>query len=253
MQRVSIMKIVCFGDSLTRGVSYLKGRLRILKKNYPAVLQELFKNNGAHEAGPHIEVLNKGVFNDNSNLLLSRLERDVTNEKPDFAIISIGGNDCNFSWEEVAQNPGSEHIASVPLDKYADNLRCMIEKVRDSGITPILLTLPPLDPVRYYENISNKFSSQISGWICRVGGIEHWHGKYNQSLNKIADELNVLKIDVRSALKQAGDLADLISADGIHLTEWGYKILGAEIYDYLATFMQSGNMDNMRLTSVTEK
>jgi ribosomal protein S17E len=39
------MKIICFGDSLTRGVSYIKGRMRILKKNYPTILQELFENN----------------------------------------------------------------------------------------------------------------------------------------------------------------------------------------------------------------
>jgi isoamyl acetate esterase len=246
------MKIICFGDSLTRGVSFLKGRLRILKKNYPAVLQELFKNNSGDITGTSVEVLNKGVFNDNSDLLLSRLERDVTAENPDFAIIGIGGNDCNFLWEEVSQNPENEHIASVPLDRYADNLRSMIKKVKNSGITPVLLTLPPLDPVRYYENISSRFSSQISGWICRVGGIEHWHGKYNKSLNKIADELNVLKIDVRSAIKQAGDLADLISADGIHLTERGYRILGEEIYNHLSAFIQTENRSRVTLTSVSK-
>ena len=58
------MKIICFGDSLTRGVSVVKGRLRILKDNYPAFLQELFTQKGEKD----ITVINKGVFNDNSIL-----------------------------------------------------------------------------------------------------------------------------------------------------------------------------------------
>ena len=95
------MKIICFGDSLTRGVSSIKGRMRILKKSYPTILQELFENNKEIDTKNNIEVLNKGVFNDNSDLLLARLEKDVIMEKPVFVIIGIGGNDCNFQWEEV--------------------------------------------------------------------------------------------------------------------------------------------------------
>ncbi|KIL48496.1 SGNH/GDSL hydrolase family protein [Jeotgalibacillus soli] len=66
-----------------------------------------------------------------------------------------------------------------------------------------------------------------------MGGIEHWHGLYNRILNSLVDELNVMKMDVRAAFKQAGDLEDLISDDGIHLTAEGYKALSMEIYQNL--------------------
>jgi lysophospholipase L1-like esterase len=114
-------------------------------------------------------------------------------------------------------------------------------KIKQEGITPVLLTLPPLDPVRYYDNITDKFSTQISNCICKAGGIEHWHGIYNRSLNKVAEELNVFKIDVRSAIKQAGELVDLISSDGIHLTEKGYRVLGAEIYQSMIAIIEAKN------------
>ncbi|MFY4776568.1 SGNH/GDSL hydrolase family protein [Metabacillus sp. RGM 3146] len=221
------MKIICFGDSLTRGVSLVKGRLRIIKKNYPYYLEEFLSNKKST-----ITVINKGVFNDNSDFLLKRLEKDVIEENPDYVIILIGGNDCNFKWNEIVENPDLEHEAMVPIERYIENVKTMIGSMRESGITPVVTTLPTLDPVRYYKFLSNQYSSSISHWICLAGGIEHWHGLYNDSLTKLADELNVEKIDVRTALKQAGSLQDLVSDDGIHLTSAGYRVLGKEISNF---------------------
>ncbi|MFH5780510.1 SGNH/GDSL hydrolase family protein [Heyndrickxia oleronia] len=228
------MKIICFGDSLTRGVSVVKGRLRIMKENYPSFLQSFFPSDSEED---HVEVVNKGVFNDNSDLLIARLEKDVISQKPDYTIIGIGGNDCNFKWDEVAKNPNQHHEPIVPIEQYLENVKTLIFSIKNSGITPIILNLPPLDPVRYYKFIAEKFGPSISHWISSVGGIEHWHGLYNRSLNKLANELKVLKIDVRTAIKDAGDFIDLISDDGIHLTSNGYKVLSNEVYQQLIRMM----------------
>ena len=222
------MKILCFGDSLTRGVSFINGRLKILKNNYPKILQELLKKSSKGEED--IQVINKGVFNDNSDLLIARLEGDVIEERPDYVIIEIGGNDCDFAWSEVAKKPNDKHDAKVPLDRYISNLKSILIKVKGEGITPILSTLPPLDPVRYYNRITDNFSPQVSNWICKVGGIEHWHSNYNRAIKIVAEELDVLVIDVRHAIKCAGDFKELISDDGIHLTEKGYEVLATEIF-----------------------
>ena len=220
------MKIICFGDSITRGVTYIKGRLRIIKNNYPNILQELF---GGHEVEP-VQVVNKGVFNDNSQQLLERLEKDVLAEHPSIVLIGIGGNDCNFRWTEVAESPKETHSPTVPLQDYIDNIRSLITSVKKEGITPILLALPPLDPVRYYDYTAKLSSTKISEWICKVGGIEHWHGMYNRTLKKTAKELGVMLIDIRTAMKRAGDLSELISDDGIHPTEAGYQAIAHEVY-----------------------
>ncbi|KZZ84122.1 SGNH/GDSL hydrolase family protein [Bacillus sp. SJS] len=219
------MKIVCFGDSLTRGVTLDKGRLRITKKNYPYYLKEFLK--------PDITVLNKGVFNDSSDLLLRRLQKDVLDENPDFVIIAIGGNDCNFNWNEVVEHPDSEHQATVPVDRYIENVKMMMEKMKKAGIIPIVMTLPPLDPVRYYQYLFQQYGSSIGHWISLKGGMEHWHGMYNDRLMNLADEMQVGKADVRTALRQAGSLQNLISDDGIHLTPAGYRVVGREISAFL--------------------
>jgi isoamyl acetate esterase len=223
------MKIICFGDSLTRGVSVVKGRLRILKENYPAFLQELFNQQEEND----VTVINKGVFNDNSDLMLSRLEKDVLNEHPDYTIIEVGGNDCNFNWNEIIEKPKEEHQAIVSLQRYLANISEIVKKMRDSGIIPIIATLPPLDPVRYHQTISTQYSPSIANWIGKLGGIQHWHGMYNYHLNKLADELKVPKIDVRTAIKKAGDSINLISEDGIHLTAEGYNAFSMAVFNYL--------------------
>jgi len=227
------MKIICFGDSLTRGVSIVKGRLRILKENYPAFLQEWFQQK--HE--DDIKVVNKGIFNADSDLLLTRLDKDVIEEKPDYAIIEIGGNDCNFHWKEVAERPYDEHTAIVPIERYLKNIKDMVVKVKNAGITPMIMNLPPLDPVRYYKQISETYGTAISHFICSVGGIAFWHENYHRMLNKLIDQLKVIKIDSRNVISPEQDLTDIISDDGIHLTALGYKTLSLEAFKGLSALI----------------
>lgn len=220
------MKIVCFGDSVTRGISFMNGRLRIVKANYPSLLQGALKSLG-------IDVLNKGVFNDNSDLLVHRLEDDVLSEQPDYVLIEIGGNDCNFRWDEVALRPDDEHEPIVPLERYLQNLRTLVERVQKNNSVPVLMNLLPLDPVRYYQQVAATYGKAVAHWIAHCGGIEHWHGMYNRSLCQLIGRLDVLTIDLRTAFKKAADLAVLLSDDGIHPTEAGYKVMSEAIQSSL--------------------
>jgi isoamyl acetate esterase len=228
------MKIICFGDSITRGVSFVKGRLRIIKDNYPTFLEKLFSVNISED----IIVLNKGVFNDNSHLLLKRLEKDVLSEKPNYVLLNVGGNDCNFNWQEVAESPNSNHEPIVSVQQYMENIKQMVTKMKQSNITPILITLPPLDPVRYYKFIADKYGTTISHWISCCGGIEHWHSLYNLQLNKLIEQFNLPNIDVRTALKKEGNATDFISDDGIHLNADGYRKMSEVIFEEMLRFIE---------------
>ncbi|QSO48284.1 SGNH/GDSL hydrolase family protein [Alicyclobacillus mengziensis] len=225
------MRIICFGDSVTRGISYIRGRLRIQKENYPALLQTAFA------VDDDVEVVNKGVFNDNSDLLVLRMEDDVVAARPDYVLIEIGGNDCNFRWGEVASAKDEEHEPIVPLDRYLVNLQKMVERMRQEGATPILMNLLPLDPVRYYNHIYQQHGSNVAHWIACCGGIEHWHGLYNRALVQLVSRLNVLTIDVRTAFKQAADFSVLLSDDGIHPTVAGYRVMAKTVATAFTQFV----------------
>jgi lysophospholipase L1-like esterase len=226
------MKIVCFGDSVTRGVTFVGGRLRILKSNYPSLLHKALSRFG------QAEVINKGIFNDNSDLLVQRLDEDVIHLNPDYVLVEVGGNDCNFKWSEVAKSPYEQHDPIVPFSRYLDNLRDLVLSIRDANAIPILLNLLPLDPVRYYRQLSNIHGPEIAHWIARCGGIEHWHAMYNRGVSSIANALSVGLMDVRTAFKRAADLSILISDDGIHPTEQGYQVMTSAIFDEFQRFVE---------------
>ncbi|MFT8872389.1 MAG: SGNH/GDSL hydrolase family protein [Sporolactobacillus sp.] len=219
------MKIVCFGDSVTRGITYTRGRFRIVHDNYPALLQQALTSD---------KVINKGIFNDNSDLLVQRLDKDVLDQHPDIVFILIGGNDCNFRWEQVGLLPEEEHVPIVPLDRYLKNVQNIVLKIQDSGALPVILSLLPLDPVRYYGSLMKQHYSQAIGhWISLCGGIEHWHGMYNRSLAKLADKVGLTYVDLRNAFKKKGDLAELLNEDGLHPTAAGYRAMAGIILSVL--------------------
>jgi lysophospholipase L1-like esterase len=215
-----MMKLICFGDSVTRGITFVRGRFKIIRENYPALLQKIL--------GEEDEVINKGVFNDNSDLLVKRLDHDVLDEHPDVVLINIGGNDCNFPWDQVAKLPDSEHVPIVPLDRYLSNISLLIQRITETGAMPVILNLLPLDPARYYQSLMKHYSHSIGHWISMCGGIEHWHGMYNRSLKELCERTGAKFVDVRSAFKQKGAFSELINEDGLHPTAKGYKAL-AEI------------------------
>lgn len=217
------MTIVCFGDSVTRGISYVHGRLRILKDNYPSLLSKVLEPMGSYT------VLNKGVFNDNSTLLVERLDRDVLDVSPDYVLIEIGGNDCNFRWDEVAVHPDDPHEPTVPLQNFLNNIRTIVERVQHAGAVPVLMSILPLDPVRYYERLFETYGKSIAHWIALCGGIEHWHGRYNRALKKLSSSMTVATIDLRTTFKRSADLQVLISDDGIHPTSEGYQVMAEAI------------------------
>ncbi len=231
---VDRMRIVCFGDSVTRGITRVKGRLRIIKDNYPDLLRERL-------APREVEVVNQGVFNDDSEQLKRRLAADVLSLNPDYVIIQIGGNDCNFHWQEIADRPNQVHAPIVPLGDYADNVRKIVADIATAGSTPILSTLLPLDPARYYQFLTTIYGTAISHWIAVCGGIEHWHGMYNRILKQLADSLHCALIDVRRAFKQAGELSALLSDDGIHPTAEGYRVFSDAVHEGLLVFVNSYN------------
>ncbi len=225
----TMRQIICLGDSVTRGISFVRGRMRIMKENYPALLQG--------SVGSWAVVLNRGVFNDNSDGLVERLSSDVLAAHPDIVLIEIGGNDCNFHWDEVAKRPDETHESIVPLERYVDNIRALAARIREGGAQPVFMNILPLDPVRYYRHIYSAYGKSIAHWIALCGGIAYWHDMYNQNLVRLLSSMGVKMIQVREEFEQSGNPAELISDDGIHPTVSGYRLMSQVVADQLAAFI----------------
>jgi lysophospholipase L1-like esterase len=165
-----------------------------------------------------------------------KLHNDVLRKNPDIVVIEFGGNDCDFNWEAIAQNPLAHHEPNTDLNTFQNMLRNLIEQFRKSGIVPVLLTLPPIDAERYFKWISRNSSQaadMILTWLGSVSKIYWWQERYNSAIISIARETKTRWIDIRSAFLSHPDFTQFICKDGIHPNEQGHIIIAEKIIEYI--------------------
>jgi len=170
-----------------------------------------------------IKVLNKGIAGNNTQNLLSRIDKDVIAEKPDLVILMVGTNDLVNSRKMIA------------YDKLEQNYQQLIEKLRANHITLVMMSPPPVDtgylflrhdPKSYDENPNVKIDS------------------LNKLVKKLSKASQSHFIDLHAVFKAAGspnrtvnsltvNEANMGIADGIHPTKEGYALIANTIYRHL--------------------
>ena len=145
----------------------------------------------------------------------------------DIAVIEFGGNDCDFNWSEVARAPESVHHPHTPIGQFLDAVSQMAKSLKDAGVKPVLMSLPPLDAQRYLNFIGRlgNNTTNILHWLGDVNRIYRYQEMYSNQISRLAAKLNLPLIDVRSRFLDRRDCGQLIARDGIHLTEAGYRLL----------------------------
>lgn len=216
------------GDSISKGVIYdeEKGRYVTLKDSYAALLQD--KLNGM--------IYNAGKFGNTIIRGISKLSVDVQKNNPDIVVVEFGGNDCDFNWEEVANNPLGEHLPNTDFEVFQSTMKDLVISLKEKNITPVLMSLPPIDADRYFNWVSQYNSSKGSNilkWLGSVNKIYWWQERYNSAVINVAKETNTDWIDVRGAFLQTPDYTKLICKDGIHPNPAGHKIIADKILDFL--------------------
>lgn len=109
-------KIVCFGDSVT-GVYYHTGSRRAYTDMLGIALKKAIPN-------ADLIMVNAGISGNTTANALARIERDVLNQKPDLVTVMFGLND----------------MTRVPLEKYEENLRQIVQQCRERGAEVLLCT-----------------------------------------------------------------------------------------------------------------
>ena len=125
--------IVALGDSITRGARPAKGAIPAVQpeETFCALLEQ-----GLSAQGHKAEVINAGIPSNRTDQGVTRLQADVLKHHPNIVLIMYGTNDsCH---DEGKTGP------RLSLEMYEKNLRAMIDSIRATGGTPILMTPPPL-------------------------------------------------------------------------------------------------------------
>ena len=219
--------IAVFGDSI------LKGAVTGTDSGH---LFDIIENDSLSLAQKVLgfELNNQSVFGN----IITKAQRKLNKmmergEKFDLAIIESGGNDCDYDWLPVSENPkGAEngtipHKSRVELSDFIRIVGEMIETLRANLITPLIMTMPPLVPDWWFEHICN--GNNKENILEFLNGNPHKlyenHELYNMELADLARAKNVQIVDMRKAMLSAPDYRALMCRDGIHPNEKGYEYM----------------------------
>lgn len=227
MEALAKETVVVWGDSLAKGVVYNSNRKRLGYSKTTAV------DVAAERLG--IDIVNRAKFGYTAPQGLEMMERDLAKGLTcQTAVIEFGGNDCNFNWAEISEHPEEQHLPATPPEQYASSMRAMAGWLRQRGIEPVLMTLPPIDAERYFRFlVGDKLNPKnILHWLGDVQQIYRYQEMYSMMVARVARELSIRLIDLRSrCLERKGFCKEMICDDGLHLTEEGQMFIGSEIAD----------------------
>jgi acyl-CoA thioesterase I len=220
--------IVVYGDSISRGIIFddVKQKHALLLENFSNLLRAQLK----------AVVYNAAKFGSTLVEGLQRLQHDVLRRHPDIVLIEFGGNDCDYHWNEIAEDPSGDFHPNTECTKFHDLLSGLVVKFQALEIVPVLVTLPPLDPDKYLKWISHNSEEAKKNILQFIGSVSHiyaWHERYNAAVLRVAEETKTRLIDIRSAFLENEDYRTLICGDGIHPNKKGHQVIADKILQYI--------------------
>jgi len=196
------IRIVAFGDSVTRGV-------RRGVREYQTFRYLLERK--LREHGLHVEVINAGIGGDNTARALKRLDRDVLSVRPALAIVQFGINDAAM----VDAGPVARKEPRVSLDKYRANLNAMIDRLQAAGVRVLLCTPTPM---------SRRYVHQKVGAYAEHKDINFLLRQYAQAVRAIAAQRDIPCVDLFALFMDRTDGLSLIK-DGCHPYARGHRLI----------------------------
>ena len=152
----------------------------------------------------------------------------------DAVFIEVGGNDCDFDWKAVAQNPEGEFDPKTPPEEFCALYADLVRGLQKRGVTVALMTLPPIDAERYLHWVASgeQERKNILRWLGDVQRIYRFQEMYSGLVARVAAETGALLADVRTSFLQRRDTGALLCGDGIHPNAAGHQLLFDTLCDF---------------------
>ena len=214
-------KLIILGDSILKGVTLSEEseRYKICIQRY----EELAQNG--------VEVKNFSKMGATIDYGERVLKEELTDSRNDcIVLLEYGGNDCDYQWKEISENPVSSHKCRTAPSVFKSKYKACVEYALSKGAKVLISTLPPLDSERFTNWVSRGLNyGVIIDWLGDKSVIYRWHENYSHFVEKLAEAEGVSLVDIRGAFLKAKDTGRLISKDGIHPSEDGHSLINKTI------------------------
>ncbi len=219
------MTDVCvFGDSIAKGVIF-DG----VKRKY-----ELLKNSFVNLAGSALELAAKNyskfgcTVKKGAETVFGHIGETKQSR---FTLLEFGGNDSDFDWRSISENPDDVHLPKTTLEDFYRIYDGLIKDIKKEGGSPLLLNLPPVDPHKFFARFTDGLDkSAVLTWL---GGsdeyIYRWHEMYSIETEQLARHNDVPLIDIRTPFLRMKNYTDYLCEDGIHPNESGHALISLTI------------------------
>lgn len=220
--------ISAFGDSILKGVIYENNIYKVSKNRFSNICEEVLGVSIENKAkfGSTVDV-GKNIISKNINL--------IKETKSKYVVMEFGGNDCDYNWEEISENPDKEYNPKSTIAEFIEIYSYLIDELKKIEKQPVLLSLPPIDSVKYFNYISRKLNADnILKWMeGNKQFLTNWHERYNIEVFKLAINNNIPIIDITSKFLEIKNYSKLLCDDGIHPNENGHKIIAEAIKEHI--------------------
>lgn len=198
------LRIVTLGDSITKGV-----RAGVAEdQTFAAELQRQLRA----AQFPDAEVINVGIGGEQAGQGLARLARDVVAKQPSIVTIMYGHNDSYID--------AGKTTVRVSIPRFRADISQLVERLREAGITPILMTPPAY---------SKKSAPNGAGEHCNVK-----LSRYAEVIRQQSETLQVPLVDHFAAWeefsKKGADLNEW-TTDGYHPNRSGHVDLATRMHE----------------------
>ena len=147
------------GDSLLMGVSMDENGNYFLSKQSVITLpdsSEIPVKNLCHMGYTTERTIKQGIH-----------EKLQETEDQHIVLIEFGGNDCDYDWQQVSDHPDEMIPCKVPLEKFIENYKKLVEFVRSKKAIPVAVSLLPIDAPRYFRYFckNNISPANVMKWL----------------------------------------------------------------------------------------
>lgn len=230
MLRLQDFDITVMGDSIAKGLFLEDNKIKRIEHSAVSLVQETYG----------VRIQNISMFGQTLQKTVAKgffdgyIEENA-HKRNKIMVIALGGNDSDYNWAEVGNDPDAAHEANTPPERFFRILNDTVQKLRANGIHTFLCALPPVHSERYFQNVIAARADKdavLRFFTGDVTNISRHQECYNNLILRAAMLNGCPFIDYRTDFLLKNDMPAYICSDGIHPNERGHALMFSRIRRY---------------------